>query len=172
MWSLDEVINGNKEKDRYPVVQFINEVNQYPGLLEIMQGIEGLISRRGSHASGVIMFDEDPYEFGCFMKTPSGDVITQYDLHDAEYMGLTKYDFLVTEVQDKLVQCINLMQEDGVLPADKKLREIYDEYLHPEVLDIKDITYIYKNYLIKTLSKNSSYLIEQYILTSIQNNSL
>jgi len=87
LWSLDEVINGNKEKDRQPVDIFIREVNNYPGLLEIMQGIEGLISRRGSHASGVIMFDEDPYEFGCFMRTPSGDVITQYDLHMCEAAG-------------------------------------------------------------------------------------
>ena len=87
LWSLDEVVNGNKEKDRYPVFAFINEVNQYPGLLDIMQGIEGLVNKRSSHASGVIMFDEDPYEFGCFMKTPSGDVITQYDLHDCEAAG-------------------------------------------------------------------------------------
>ena len=138
LWSLDEVINGNKEKDRYPVVQFINEVNQYPGLLEIMQGIEGLISRRGSHASGVIMFDEDPYEFGCFMKTPSGDVITQYDLHMAEAAGMTKYDFLLTEVQDKITQCIKFLQEDGEIEEDLTLREVYDKYFHPDVLDIEN----------------------------------
>ena len=52
-----------------------------------MRGIEGLISRRGSHASGVIFFDEDPYEFGSFMRAPNGDITTQVDLHDAEYMG-------------------------------------------------------------------------------------
>ena len=138
LWSLDEVINGNKEKDRYPVVQFINEVNQYPGLLEIMQGIEGLISRRGSHASGVIMFDEDPYEFGCFMRTPSGDVITQYDLHMAEAAGMTKYDFLLTEVQDKITQCIKFLQEDGEIEEDLTLREVYDKYFHPDVLDIEN----------------------------------
>ena len=138
LWSLDEVVNGNKEKDRYPVVQFINEVNQYPGLLEIMQGIEGLISRRGSHASGVIMFDEDPYKFGCFMKTPSGDVITQYDLHMAEAAGMTKYDFLLTEVQDKITQCIKFLQEDGEIEEDLTLREVYDKYFHPDVLDIEN----------------------------------
>ena len=87
LWSLKEVVYGDKEKGRKPVTTFINEVNQYPGLLEIMLGIEGLISRRGSHASGVILFDEDPYEFGCFMRTPAGDVITQYDLHMCEAAG-------------------------------------------------------------------------------------
>lgn len=92
VYSLKDMVFGNPDKGRKPVTTFVNEVNQYEGLLKIMFGIEGLISRRGSHASGVILFDEDPYVNSCFMKTPSGDVITQYDLHDAESAGLTKYD--------------------------------------------------------------------------------
>ena len=136
LWTLSDVIDGNPEKDRRPVAAFVNEINQYPGLEHIMRGIEGLISRRGSHASGVIMFDEDPYEFGCFMKTPSGDIITQYDLHMCEAAGMTKYDFLLTEVQDKIAQCIKFLQEDGEIESDLTLREVYDKYLHPEVLDI------------------------------------
>ena len=102
-------------------------------------GIEGLISRRGSHASGVILFDEDPYEFGCFMKTPSGDIITQYDLHMAEAAGMTKYDFLVTEVQDKLVQAIQFLQEYGEIEKDLSLREVYNKYFQPSVLPIDDM---------------------------------
>ena len=43
------MVYGNPEKDRQPVKQFINEVNRYPGLLEIIEGIEGLVSRRGIH---------------------------------------------------------------------------------------------------------------------------
>ena len=103
-----------------------------------MMGIEGLISRRGSHASGVILFDEDPYEFGCFMKTPNGDIITQYDLHMCEAAGMTKYDFLVTEVQDKLVQCINLLQKYGKIEKELTLREVYNKYFHPRVLPLDD----------------------------------
>ena len=138
LWTLNDVINGNPEKGRIPVGPFINEVSQYPGLIEIMQGIEGLVSRRGSHASGLIMFDEDPYEFGCFMKTPGGDVVTQYDLHMAEAAGMTKYDFLLTEVQDKITQCIKFLQEDGEIESDLTLKEVYDKYFHPSVLDIND----------------------------------
>lgn len=136
LWPLKDVIKGNESKGRKPVIAFLNEVSAYPGLLDIMQGIEGLISRRGSHASGVILFDEDPYEFGCFMKTPSGEIITQYDLHDAEAAGMTKYDFLVTSVQDKLVQCINFLQEHGEIESDLTLREVYNKYFHPNVLPI------------------------------------
>lgn len=138
LWSLKDVVYGDKDKGRKPVTVFINEVEQYPGLIEIMTGIEGLISRRGSHASGLIMFDTDPYEFGCFMKTPSGDIITQYDLHMAEAAGMTKYDFLLTEVQDKLGQSIKFLQENGEIEKDLTLREVYNKYLHPEVLPIQD----------------------------------
>ena len=141
LWSLKDVMYGNKDKGRRPVTPFINEVNEYPGLLEIMEGIEGLINKRSSHASGVIMFDKDPFEFGCFMRTPKGEVITQYDLHMAEAAGMTKYDFLVTEIQDKFVQCIEFLQEDKIIPSNLSLREVYNTYFHPNVvpLDKKEI---------------------------------
>lgn len=87
LWSIKDVVYGNEDKGRKPVKPFIHQVNQYPGLLDIIVAIEGLINKRSSHASGVILFDGDPFEHGAFMKTPKGEVITQYDLHDAEYMG-------------------------------------------------------------------------------------
>ena len=136
LWSLSDVVNGNPEKDRKPIMAFVNEVNEYPGLLDIMMSIEGLVNKRSSHASGVIMFDEDPYEFGCFMKTPKGEVITQYDLHMCEAAGMTKYDFLVTEVQDKIVETINLLQQDNKIDPSLSLKEVYDKYLNPEELPI------------------------------------
>ena len=138
LWSLSDCINGNEDKGRKPIKTFINEVNLYPGLLDIMSGIEGLVNKRSSHASGVILFDEDPYEFGSFMRTPKGEVITAYDLHMCEACGMTKYDFLVTEVQDKLAEAIKMLQEYGEIESDLTLREIYDKYFHPSVLPIDD----------------------------------
>lgn len=70
------------------------------------------------------------------MRTPKGEVITQYDLHDCEAAGLTKYDFLVTEVQDKLAQAIKFLQEDGCIEKDLSLREVYNKYFHPNVLPL------------------------------------
>ena len=141
LWSINDVVNGNPDKDRKPVASFVREVNHYPGLLEIMTSIEGLKNKRSSHASGVILFDEDPYEFGAFMRTPKGEVITQFDLHTCEALGMVKYDFLVTEVQDKLVETINMLQETGELEADMTLRQIYDKYFHPNVLPIEEEKY-------------------------------
>ena len=106
-----------------------------------MIAIEGLVNKRSSHASGVILFDEDPYEFGCFMKTPKGEIITQYDLHMCEAAGMTKYDFLVTEVQDKLVEAIHLLQEHREIEPELSLKEVYNKYFHPAVLPINDQKY-------------------------------
>ena len=141
LWPIKDVINGNPDKGRKKITQFINEVNQYPGLIDIILAIEGLVNRRSSHASGVILFDEDPYEFGCFMRTPKGEIITQYDLHMDEAAGMTKYDFLVTEVQDKLCEAIRLLQEDGEIEKDLTLRQIYDKYFQPSVLPIDEDKY-------------------------------
>ena len=128
----------------------------YPGLLDIMTGIEGLVNKRSSHASGVILFDEDPYEFGCFMRTPKGEIITQWDLHMCEAAGMTKYDFLVTEVQDKLTEAIKLLQDYGEIDSDLTLREVYDKYFHPNVLpmDREDVW--------KALQENSVLNIFQF----------
>ena len=134
LWPIHDVIHGNEEKDRKPVAAFVKEVEQYPGLLDIITSIEGTVNKRSSHASGVILYGDDPYDTAAFMRTPSGDLITCYDLHMAEAAGDTKYDLLVTEISDKIIQCLNLLQADQVIPT-KSLRELYNEYLHPEILD-------------------------------------
>jgi len=136
LWPLKDVVYGNKDKDRKPITAFINEINKYPGLLDIAMAIEGIVNKRSSHASGVILFDEDPYEFGCFMKTPKGEIITQWDLHNCEACGMTKYDFLVTEVQDKIAETIRLLQKYNKIDSNLTLREVYNKYLHPEVLPL------------------------------------
>ena len=54
---------------------------------------------------------------------------------------MVKYDFLVTEVQDKLVETINMLQETGELESNLTLRQIYDKYFHPNVLPIEEEKY-------------------------------
>ena len=135
LWSIHEVVYGDEEKGRKPVAAFIREVNQYPGLLDIIISIEGLVNKRGIHASGAILYGDDPFQTASFMKAPNGELITCYDLHKAEAAGDTKYDFLVTEISDKIIQCFELLQQDGQIESDLGLREIYNKYIHPEVID-------------------------------------
>ena len=138
LWSINDVVYGNEEKDRKPVAPFIREVNNYPGLLDIIMSIEGLVNKRSSHASGVILYGDDPFDTAAFMRTPSGDLITCYDLHKAEAAGDTKYDFLVTEISDKIIKCFELLVADGAI-EDLRLRDLYNKYIHPEVIDTSDV---------------------------------
>ena len=135
LWSLNDCINGNPELGRRPVTTLISELNKYPGLLDVIQNIEGVVKSRGIHASGTILYDADHiYDTAAVMRSKEGDLTTCYDLHMAEAAGDTKYDFLVTEVCDKMIQCLNLLKKDKQI-EDISLRELYDKYLHPEHID-------------------------------------
>lgn len=135
LWEIEDVIHGNEERDRKPVKAFLDEMEKYPGLLDIITYICGLVNKRGVHASGVILYDEDPYETAAFMRAPGGDIVTCWDLHEAEAAGDTKYDFLATEATDKIIKCYELLRDDKAIP-NIELRQFYDEYLHPEVMDV------------------------------------
>jgi DNA polymerase-3 subunit alpha len=138
LWSLQDCVNGNEDLGRRPVTTLLNEFAKYPGLLEIVQNIEGIVKQRGIHASGVILYDEKTiYDTAAIMRSKEGDLTTCYDLHMCEAAGDTKYDFLVTEVCDKMIQCLNLLRHDGKVPS-VTLRELYDKYLHPEHIDTND----------------------------------
>ncbi len=139
LWSLNDLIYGDLDKGRRPQQQFINAVNMYPGLLDIMKGIEGMVCRRGIHASGVILFDKDRvFDEAAIMRAPNGNLTTQWDLHDQEAAGSVKYDFLLTSVQDIIIKTIDLLQADEVIDPTLNLREVYNKYLHPNVLPLDD----------------------------------
>ena len=72
------------------------------------------------------------------MRSPNGDLTTQYSLLEAEELGDVKYDFLVTEICDNLTIAVNLLQKDGLVDPNLSLREVYNKYLHPDVLDLKN----------------------------------
>jgi len=138
LWSLDDVTKGNPEKDRKPINTFNEEVSKYPGLIDIIYGIDGLVNKRSQHASGVILYNNDPWETGAIMKSPNGDLTTQFSLHHAEIMGDTKFDFLVTEICDKITNAINLLKDDGYFSDCNDLRQIYNKYLHPNIINLQD----------------------------------
>lgn len=138
VWSLSECFEGNEEKNRKPVRELVSQFEKYPGLKEIALGIENLVVRRGQHASGVILYNNSPFETTALMRSPNGDITTQYDLHRAERAGDVKFDFLVTDICDKLAVALNLLKDNGYFQGLDSLREIYNKYLHPQVIDIKN----------------------------------
>lgn len=138
-YSITDMINGNKEKGIEPNQSFLKAVNQYDGLLNIIKKLEGTISNRSIHASGII-FNDKGHEFDhcAVMTAPDGTLITQWSLHDQEAAGKTKIDSLVTDVVEKITQCLLLLQEKNKVDANLTLRELYNKYIHPDVLPITD----------------------------------
>lgn len=138
LWPIKDVVYGNPEEDRQPVHEFVREMGKYPGLLDIVMHIEGLVCGRGVHAAGIIFYDNDAVTKSAIMKSPGGELTTQYSLGDEEFLGGLKYDALLTKVSDKILACIDFLQKDEILPKDASIREIYEEYLHPDALPLDD----------------------------------
>lgn len=138
LWTLDECFNGNEEKDRKPITEFINEVAKYEGLKETALMFEGLIDKRGVHASAVYIFNDGIESCNAMMKSSSGVETTQFSMSDSDYMSALKMDILWTEAQAKMQTCLELLIEKGVIEDKGSLKANYDEYLHPDKIEYLD----------------------------------
>ena len=128
--TLKQTAYGDEDNDIPVNNQFRFEMEEnYPELWEVAQRIEGLICGVGSHAGGVIFVDEPFYKTTALMKTSNGDIVTQFDLHDAEDVGLIKIDLLSIEALDKIHICLNLLCDYGYVKREKTLRETYEKVL-------------------------------------------
>lgn len=135
LWPLKDCIEGNPEKDRKPIKQLIEEFKKYPGFLEMVKAIEGLVCQMGIHACGLVVFNVPVYTYNAMMKAPNGTEITQFDLGDTEYMGGLKMDCLSVEALDKIHTTLDLLLADNMIEWQGTLKSTYDKYLHPDILD-------------------------------------
>lgn len=137
-WDIKDAIYGNSKKDRKPSQEFIEEVDKYPMLKETMLGIQGLISGRSQHASGVSITHDSYDNHFPSMTTTSGLSISQYDAHDCEYIGIVKFDFLSVENLDRIQEAINLLVKDKLIEDTGSIKGNYDKYFHPDKIDVND----------------------------------
>lgn len=93
-WDLIDVFYGNEKKNRKPDTKFKNIVNKHDGLEELMVQSQGLVSGRGQHASGLVVFPNGYVNQNAMMKTTSNKEITQFDANDTLFMGGLKYDLI------------------------------------------------------------------------------
>lgn len=134
-WTLSECYSGNGD-DRQPISAFIEVMNQNPEWWELACAIEGLVTRLGVHASGVVCVNGDMNEYCSYMKTGKGQLVTAMELHDADLCGLIKYDYLTVSALDRIHQCMNYMLESGRMEWQGDLKSTYLKYLDPNtVLD-------------------------------------
>ena len=128
--TLKQTFYGDPDNNMPASTQFRIEMEEnYPEVWRVAQGIEGLINGCGIHAGGVIFVDEPFTESTALMRAPKGEIITQFDLHDAEDTGLIKYDILSVEALDKIHNCIDLICEYGYEEREATLKETYEKII-------------------------------------------
>ena len=126
-WTISECYIGTEERNALP--EFISAMDSKPGLYEVCAYIEGLIARRGIHASGVVITNFPFVEIGAKMKSPNGATTTQWNLDDTEYTGGLKYDFLSIGALDKIHTTMDLLVEYGYVQKKPNLREQYEDLI-------------------------------------------
>ena len=135
--TLNQMYYG--DDDFEPVTEFVNEINKYPKLFETASKIEGLVSGVGSHAGGIILVDEPFTNSAALMKTNSGDIITQFDLHGCESLSLIKVDLLSIGALDRIHACLDLLLKDNVIEWQGNLKDTYEKYIGIYTLERNDL---------------------------------
>jgi len=131
-WSLKDMVEGNPKKGRYPIKTFIDTIGEYEGLLQTAMAIEGMVTKRGSHAAGVYIFNHHYVDINASMKAPNGARITQWDMKESDTLGGLKFDFLSIEALDKIRATMNLLLDAGEIERKPTLKETYQAILDPE----------------------------------------
>ena len=127
--TLKQTFYGDEENDIPPdkTFQFLM-TEKYPEVWKVAQKIENLCNGVGSHAGGVIFYDEPITKTTALMQTNNGDIITQFDLHKAEETGLIKIDLLSIEALDRIRACLDLLVKYNYIESkNKTLKQIYED---------------------------------------------
>ena len=128
--TLKQTFYGDIDNNIPASKQFRLEMEEnYPEVWKVARYIEGLICNIGIHAGGVIFVDEPFTNSTALMRAPNGEIITQFDLHDAEDTGLIKYDILSIEALDKIHNCIDLICKYGYEKEKPTLKETYEKII-------------------------------------------
>lgn len=133
--TLHQCYYGDEEKGFNPIPQFVNAMNQYEDIWKVAQKVEGNICRRGIHACGMLIVNEDFCEHNAIMKAPNGTLCSQFELHDSEYMGGVKFDALTTDALDRIRTCLDLLLKYDYIEWHGSLKETYNKYIGLERLD-------------------------------------
>ena len=135
IYSLNDCLYGNKEKDREKVNGFKAELETYPGLLETALAFEGIILTSGVHAGALNVLKSDFTDTGALMVSNNGAIINQYDLHHGEYCGQLKFDLLSIDALENIRACMDLLISHGKMEWQGSLRDTYNHYLAYDVIE-------------------------------------
>ena len=89
------------------------------------------------HNCGVLILNEPITKHNSVMRSPSGELISAYELHDSEQVSNLKYDFLNTKTESMLQLTMEMLVKNNKIEWQGGLRKTYNKYLHPDVIDFK-----------------------------------
>jgi DNA polymerase-3 subunit alpha len=94
-------------------------------VVEVAKGLEGLRRQDGIHAAAVVITNEPLTEYLPIQRKPEAGksieeapVVTQYEMHGVEDLGLLKMDFLGLRNLDVISDCLALVKETQDIDVD------------------------------------------------------
>lgn len=108
---------------------------QWPEVVDLARQAEGLVTKAGVHAAGVVISDEELKSQVPLFRGRGDEVATEFDMHDVEEIGLVKYDLLGLVNLDVIQDAISYIKETKKIDImineiDRKDREVYREIFH------------------------------------------
>lgn len=134
-YTLSDCLYGNEEQGFEPVPNFKEKLDKYPGLFDAVQMIEGLPTNASIHASALYIFNNGYLEHNSLMRAPNKTPMTAFNMHDSDDQGALKMDVLRTDAQSKMAKCLDLLLKNDEIEWKGNLRNTYNYYLHPDVLE-------------------------------------
>ena len=138
VYTLKECEEGDEEHGYEAVPAFVQRLKSYENLYETVSKVEGLISGISQHASAVYWCEGGYINYCSVMRLPSGVRVTSFDYRGMDVCHGLKVDILFTDIQTKLMKCMELMLDAGVIQWQGSLQSTYNKYLHPDVLEYDD----------------------------------
>ncbi len=94
-----------------PLREMVEADPQVAKLMELAQQVEGVARNASTHAAGVVISDEPLTTLMPLQRATNSDsVMTQYEMHGVEALGLLKFDFLGLSNLTILRQAVDLIQ--------------------------------------------------------------
>lgn len=134
---VQDVLEDLKEDHPdYNIIQYnidhIPEVAEaykdYKDVFDIAIKISSTIRNSGKHAAGIIISNEPLADICPIIKDDSGDNIVAFEMADAEYCGLVKYDFLGVAAYEKIDKITEMINGNLLMPIIGE--ELQVEYSH------------------------------------------
>lgn len=93
----EDQVNPISLKEALEIVPQLKKLTtniEYKKLLEISLKLEGVCRNLSKHAAGIVLADNVLYKYCPITRVENGDMVTQLNLKNLEYLGLIKFDFL------------------------------------------------------------------------------